>query len=146
MIKDILFSLFKTVVVAAGLGAFTSYLTQYDMLKCCMVFFIGQYIIFYFWNSYLQNKYLSTVEQQETERIKVFSQQGIEVNCAHCNQPNFVPVRMDEENEFTCEQCGKHNSIYVDITVAQKAQLIDRDRLSITSYIKDKIDAEQKLR
>lgn len=115
------------------------------MLRCCMVFFIGQYIIFYFWNSYLQNKYLSTVEQQETERIKVFSQQGVEVNCAHCNQPSFVPVRMDEENEFTCEQCGKHNSIYIDITVAQKAQLIDRDRLSVTSYIKDKIDAEQKL-
>ena len=75
----------------------------------------------------------------------MFSQQGVEVNCAHCNQPSFVPVRMDEENEFTCEQCGKHNSIYIDITVAQKAQLIDRDRLSVTSYIKDKIDAEQKL-
>ena len=83
------------------------------------------------------------MEREETKRIATYSQQGVTAECAHCRMTNFIPIRMDEINEFTCDECGKPNSVYVDITVAQKAALIDRENLSISSYIEDKLDAKQ---
>ena len=53
---------------------------------------------------------------------------------------------MDESNSFDCEHCGKTNSLYIDITVAQKTDILDRDILSINSHIKEKIDAAEKIK
>lgn len=144
MIKEILLSLTKTVIVAIGLGYATWYITGHDLLKCCLAYLIGQYILFYFWNSVLEQKQIKLLAQEETERIKIYNQHGVEANCAHCNHPNYIPIRMDEENQFICEQCGKPNAVYVDVTVAQKTEILDRERVSVNSYIKNKLDAEEK--
>lgn len=52
---------------------------------------------------------------------------------------------MDVDNIFTCDECGKSNAVYVDLTVAQQSQPMSRETLSVTSYIKDKIDATEQI-
>jgi hypothetical protein len=53
---------------------------------------------------------------------------------------------MNDENVFQCEHCDKPNSIYVDIVVAQKTEIIDKDRISISLYNQQKLDATEKLK
>ena len=143
MIKDILVSILKSVLVAGLLGWLTSYLLSYDPLKCFVAVLAAQYVFFYLWNTILSHNRTNTLTREETERIVAFQQQGVTVNCAHCNQPNFIPVRMDEDNQFECESCGKHNAVYIDVTVAPKSQSLDRSILSINSLIKENQDAKK---
>ena len=139
MINNILLSLLKTALVAGALGAFTSYVFEVEIVRACLSYFIGQFILFYIWNTYTEYKLRVNLEREETKRIASFNRQGVSAQCAHCQQENFIPIRMDEVNEFECEVCGKANSVYIDITVAQKASLIDRENLSVSSYINDKL-------
>lgn len=139
MIKNILLSLLKTTLVAAALGIFTSYTFNVDIVRSCLCYFVGQFILFYIWNTYAEYRLRLNLEREETLRVSSYNKQGVTAECAHCQQENFIPIRMDSVNEFECEVCGKANSVYVDITVAQKASLIDRENLSVSSYINDNL-------
>lgn len=130
--------------MAGLLGWLISYLLNYDLLKCFVATLAAQYVFFYLWNTVLSHNRTNKMSQEETQRIVAYQQQGVTVNCAHCNQPNFIPVRMDQDNQFECEECGKHNAVYIDVTVAQKSQSLDRSILSINSLIKEQQDAEEK--
>lgn len=145
MIKSILTSLLITAIVSLIGGSTLSYLTDYNIIKCIVLLFVLQVIFFYIWNSVSQSILTFKLEQEQTKQAEYFSQQGVEASCSHCNSVNFVPVRMDQDNEFDCTNCGKSNSVYIDIVVAQKAQLIDKQQLSVSSYIKDKVDATERL-
>lgn len=107
---------------------------------------IGQFVLFYLWNTYREYTQNLVSEREQTKRIEAYSQQGVTVECAHCRQPNYVPIRLDDVNEFDCEGCGKSNSVYVDITVAQQAALLDKQNLSVTSLLEKNINekTEQK--
>ena len=143
MINKILLSLLKTALVALALGTFTSYTFNVDIVRACLCYFIGQFILFYIWNTYTEYQMRLNMEREETKRIASYSKQGVTAECAHCRQENFIPIRMDEINEFECDVCGKANSVYIDVTVAQKASLIDRENLSVSSYIKDNLKTPQ---
>lgn len=145
MIKSIITSLIITTVVSLIGGTTLSYLTDYNIIKCIVLFFVVQVIFFYIWNSVSQSILTFRLEQEQTKQAEYFSQQGVEASCAHCNSINFVPVRMDQDNEFNCSSCGKSNSVYIDVVIAQKAQLIDKQQLSVSQYMKDKIDAAEQL-
>ena len=135
MLKNILFSIIITSVVSTTGGLLCNYLLEYNTIKCIVTLFVLQLLIFYIWNSISQSLLLVRIEQEQTKQAEYFSQQGVEASCAYCKSINFVPVRMDQNNEFQCDACGKPNSIYIDITVAQKAQLIDKEQLSVSSYM-----------
>jgi len=60
---------------------------------------------------------------EETERIKQYTAVGTDVGCAYCGESNYIPVRMDIENNFKCVVCEKENSVYVDITVARTTDI-----------------------
>lgn len=146
MIRTILLSLLITAVVSTITGVLGNLLFQIEFIKTFTVLFILQLSISYIWNSLLQYITRIKIETEETRRAELFVQQGVTANCAYCKVPNYIPVRMDEPNDFKCESCGKENSIYVDITVAQKTEIIDKDNLSINEYIKEKVDAEERTR
>lgn len=78
------------------------------------------------------------IESQETERLKYYSSQGSTLQCARCKADNFVPVYLDRDNEFECENCGTKNSIYVNITVAQKTKTVTKDNKLIN--VEDSVD------
>ena len=87
----------------------------------------------------------SRFEQEQTRQAEYFSKQGVDVNCAYCSNVNFIPVSMSDTNEFVCDSCGKPNSVYVDITVAQKTDIIDKQGVNIILNNKEKHDAERRI-
>lgn len=115
------------------------------MLNWFVVTFLVQLAGFYMWNSYVDMKLRQEDRIQETKRLELYESQGVDASCAYCNTSNYIPVRFDQDNDFECISCGKTNSVYVDITVAQKTDIMDRQNLSVNSYIKEKIDATDKL-
>ena len=98
------------------------------------------------YNSLTQTILRIRIEQEQTKQAEFFTKQGVDVSCAHCNALNFIPISMEQENEFNCASCNKENAVYIDITVAQKTDIIDKQNLTVNSYIKDKIDAEKSAR
>jgi len=146
MIRDITMSLLLTVFASSVIAATGYFVFDASPLKIGAGAFLIQIIGFYMWNTMLQVVVKNRLESEETERIKIYEQQGANVNCAYCGKPNFVPIRMNDENVFQCEHCDKPNSIYVDIVVAQKTEIIDKDRISISLYNQQKLDATEKLK
>lgn len=72
-------------------------------------------------------------KQLENQRIAEFSKQSVNVNCAYCRHANTVPVRFEDYNDFTCENCEKSNAIYVNLTVTQKTTPLNLKPVSINT-------------
>ena len=145
MIRDILISAATTLVVAAIASSICAYVFDYNYMKVFVITMSIQIVGFYLWNSLLQLLVKFRMEREQTIRIEQYNEQGVEVNCANCNSLNFIPIKINEDNQFNCSQCDKSNSVYIDVTVAPKTDVSDRDTLSISSLIKEKTDATRKL-
>lgn len=145
MIKNIVFSLAVTAVLSLLVSLLGWYVFEYDLLRGFIVVFLIQLIGSYIYKSFLQTLERNSIRTEETKRIELYSQQGVDASCAYCNAVNFIPIRMDDDNSFECETCGKTNAVYLDVTVAQKTDIIDKQNLSVSSYIKDKVDATERL-
>jgi len=146
MFKQIILSLIKTVAVATALSLIISHAFSLVFLDWFLVCIAAQFIMFYMWNSFLEYRLNVAREREETERITSFMEQGVDAICAYCNASNFIPIKLDDDNEFNCTECNKDNSVYVDITIAQKTQIIDKQSLNVSSYVKEKIDATKTIR
>lgn len=138
MIQTILLSILKTLTVSAILSGLFIYYTSYTFVDVFVTTIILQFVLFYIWNTYTQYKLRLVQEVEETKRTEMYTQQGVTVECAHCKSMNYIPIRMDQENGFDCEDCGRSNSVYIDVTVARKTEIVDK--------ITNKADAERKLR
>ena len=145
MILNILSSVSKTVAVSSVITALSYYTIQLPIVPTFVITTLCQVTFFYLWNTVLEYRLTRVKIENETLRIQSYSEQGADVPCAHCNKQNYIPIRMDVDNVFTCDECGKNNAVYVDLTVAQQSQPMSRESLSVTSYIKDKIDATKQI-
>jgi hypothetical protein len=146
MIKSIVVSLLVTVVLSLVGATICNFVFEYNFIKSFVVFILVQLSVSFIWSSILS--YLANVNaaREETARLELYSQQGVDADCAYCKKTNFIPIRMDEVNDFICDSCGKNNSVYIDVTIAQKTDIIDKDSLSVKEYIKDKIDATERIK
>lgn len=142
MFINIINSLLKTVTVSVVIALIAQLLFKQDAVMWFVVSFLGQFVLFYMWNSYVSYKLNLDINRQETERIKAFESQGVDVKCAHCNSVNYIPIRMDEDNGFECAACDKTNAVYVDVTVAQQTEFIDKRKVfnTITEGKEDATD------
>lgn len=145
MIRNILTSLSITAIISAIAAIIGQYIFSINAGKVFVLAFITQIICFYIWNSLVQAILTYRITQEQTKQAEYFTQQGAEVSCAYCSAVNFIPVSMEQDNSFACESCEKENSVYIDITVAQKTDIIDKQSLTVNSFIKDKADAKRKL-
>lgn len=146
MIKQILLSLVKTCAVSAIIATIGWYVFQLNFIECAVVAFVSQIVIFYMWNTYAEYKLRINQSIQETARIQSYDMQGVDVQCAHCRSMSFIPIRFDEDNAYVCDSCGETNSIYVDITVAQSADKLNKKSISIGSYNSAKQEAINELK
>lgn len=147
MLLSILRSLAITFCISAAI-AYTATLSNYSFwlfFTCSTAIqFVFHWSVGYIMNivATLRNK------QLENQRIAEFSKQSVNVNCAYCRQTNTVPVRFESYNDFTCENCGKPNAIYVNLTVTQKTtplnvkpvniNTVDEEEQVIISQIREK--------
>lgn len=88
----------------------------------------------------------SRIESEETIRLAEIAKIGVDVQCAYCGAVNYIPIRLDIDNEFECDECNKNNPVYVSITTAQQTDIINKDKLSVSSYIADKVKTVNKVR
>lgn len=91
-----------------------------DYIEVFVALVCIQFVISFVWNSFARFFLENRMIDEETKRLELYAMQGTDVTCAHCNAVAFIPVRFDEDNSFNCEVCGKSNSVYVDVTTAQK--------------------------
>lgn len=141
----ILRSLVITITVAASSGALFWSL-GYNWIKVSVFTLVGQFVIFYFFNTVLQSRMTLRNKELENARIKEFSKQGTIVPCAYCGEDNFIPIRFDKDNQFPCNGCSKPNSVYINITTAQVTSPLIANPLHAQAYIADREEAIAKLR
>ena len=146
MIKDIVISATLTIIIGVILSLCAVYAFEIPFYKSMIVITVLQLAGFYIWNSLLQYKMKRHLITEETKRMEMYSSQGVETSCAYCGTSNFIPVRFDEDNSYECEGCGKTNSVYIKITTAQVTDIIESENLSVSTYIKEKMDLTEKIK
>lgn len=118
MVKRLLVSLAITFSVAAICAWPLTYL-GIGFLSSWLFFSAIQFIGFYFYSEHVRRK-MALQEQafilaQEAE----LSKQGAEVTCP-CDQgiKCFVPISLNERNEYNCPGCKKDINVFVDLKTA----------------------------
>lgn len=136
ILKQIISSLSKTIIIAGILSAIIDYFTAGEFIETFIALICIQFVASYVWKSCARFVLESKMMDEETKRLELYAMQGTDVTCAHCNAAAFIPVRFDDDNSFECEICGKVNSVYVDVTTAQKTT-VGGDTSQITKIIED---------
>tara|TARA_Y100000310_G_scaffold345188_1_gene462489 strand:- start:416 stop:892 length:477 start_codon:yes stop_codon:yes gene_type:complete len=140
MITDIFVSLVKTVLVSSAIAGLFYYL-GFPFLPVLGITTILQFVLFAVLNSIKETKLQINLEKETTLREAEYTKQGVDVSCAYCNKTDFVPVRLDQSNQFDCIHCKQTNSLYLNITTAQITDILPVDPLSVNTYIKDKVES-----
>ena len=143
--RDIIKSLVITLIFGVIVGFAISYTLTLDLTKTIVGTILAQYIFFMLYNNYVSRKAESQMESELTLRIQEFSKQGVDLQCAYCKSSNYVPIRMDQDNTFVCEDCGKPNAVYLSLTTAQKTQSLDMLPLSVNTLIADELEAKERI-
>lgn len=142
-------SIFRSIVITliiTGAASAVAHLLGYNILKTSLLIFIGIVCVSII-GSYMRDGFIVINNKKlENDRIREFTKQGLNVNCALCSAENFIPIRLDNSNTFVCQSCDKENAVYINITTAQITTPLDTSPISITSFVEDKIEAENKIK
>lgn len=147
MIPSILRSLLITVIIGLGFGGLMYFfipepISFYRGTIGGIVFQIIVYnIIRYFRSGMLRVR----LKELEVEQLKQYDKQGMELQCAHCKHLTYVPVRFDQDNNFTCDACGENNAIYVNVTVARETTQLDLKSVTSKLIVDERDNAKKKL-
>lgn len=136
--KQIVQSLLITAVISLLISTSVWYLLGYNFYKWLIGVTILQFVAFAIMNNFKEHHQKIAFERETTKRIREFTKQGVNVSCTYCGKNNFVPIRLDQDNDFTCEGCGKTNGVYVSITAAQKTQMIESSKLNVSTLMAEK--------
>ena len=75
--------------------------------------FLGQFVVFYLYNSYLQYKAAKTIKENQLKELEILSRITFTINCAACKEPNQVVINANDENQFVCGICDAKNAAYI---------------------------------
>jgi hypothetical protein len=75
--------------------------------------FLGQFVVFYLYNSYLQYKAAKTIKENQLKELEILSRITFTINCAACKEPNQVIINANDENQFICGMCDAKNAAYI---------------------------------
>jgi hypothetical protein len=143
-VSDIIKSLTITLLVSTSLAFVGWYFYAMDFTKWLVGSIILQVIFFAIYNNLKAFIYDTGFEAEYTKQLIEYSKQGVEAPCAGCGAPNYVPIRLDDSNDFECNTCSKPNAIYITLTTAQKTQMMDGSRLNVNSMITNELDEARK--
>lgn len=136
----ILQSLAITATISSCIGVLCWYYYEINFGKSFTTACLAQFIFFGLYNN-LKNYFRDNIVEREfTERLKEYTKQGVDLSCAHCGVKNYIPIRFDEDNDFKCASCDKTNGVYVNITSAQKTQMLDSVKLNLNSLVSNADD------
>lgn len=137
---DVIKSLTITVTVSLLVGL-VFWATGYDYVKPIILTMVGQFAVFWLFNTWLRKQHMIQTNKLENERIKEFSKQAVDVECSYCKSTNLIPVRFDVDNDFECTNCGKPNAVYIGVTVTQKTTPLNVSPLMVNTLNPDEQQA-----
>lgn len=95
---------------------------------------IIQFALSWYITTYYTYKNRLITSQQQTALISQIESEATEAPCAYCGEINLIPVSPTEDNDFICTGCNEANSVYVNITIAQKSVPLDIPEYNVTNY------------
>jgi len=143
--RNVVYSLFITLVIAVLLGGAGSYMFDVSLMKCITAAVILQFLFFAIYNNIMQYYTNRSIERETSIRITEIGKQAAEVQCAHCNVVNYVPIHISADNSFDCAECSRSNAIYLSITTAQKTHPLDVSQFTVNTLIEEKLAATKRL-
>ena len=113
-------------------------------------FFLGvgiglslQFLVYYIYSNSFTAYILLKNKKLENERIKEFSYQGVEVTCPCYKKINaFVPIRLNTDNSYTCQECKKDVAIYIDVSTAVTTQPINNTKEVLKEIVESALTNE----
>jgi uncharacterized protein YlaI len=95
-----------------------------------------QFLIFNIYSNILTIYVNLKNKKLENERIKEFSYQGSEVTCpCYKKIKSFVPIRLNTDNSYLCQECKKEIAVYIDVSTAITTQPIDNTKEALKTIV-----------
>lgn len=104
-----------------------------------------QLVLSWFLKTYIIHTQKKAYITRQSQMLSQIEQEATEAPCAYCGYTNLIPISPEESNDFECTECGEHNSVYVNITVAQKTIPIDSRPYEVTNFNENLQSAKEKL-
>jgi hypothetical protein len=110
-------SLAVTVAISALIGGTVAFF-GHPFWMWFLVSFIGQFLVSYVSNSFLEYKSLREARSIKLKEAEIVEQNMFAVSCASCKKESNVIIRTNQENKFTCGFCGAKNAVYLSAETA----------------------------
>jgi hypothetical protein len=130
MVFNICKSLAITVICSTSIGG-VFYFFDNGFLKPFILSLIGILVMGFLFGQFTETNAVINNKRLENERIKEFVKQAALTNCAFCNEPNFIPIRLDERNEFICDKCDQKSVVHVSIAASRITTPLDKLNIDI---------------
>jgi len=129
-------SLSIVVIVSAFLGG-CGYLLGYNFFAIFGIAFVSQFITYDLFTRYRKGALEVQFRELENERIKAFSEQGLEVTCPveNCMHKTFVPIIISEDNEYDCPKCNVGVKVYIGTKCFLKTTPIEGDPFEKHNFV-----------
>lgn len=130
---NIIKSLIWIILISGIVSTVTFICFGTDILGVFTLCTILQLILGYIINTVLDSKEKQATILANRDIISTIEETAVEAPCAYCDHINIIPIITGEQNDFECIKCGNSNSVYVNITIAQKTVPIDSLPFEVTS-------------
>ena len=123
-------SILITTLISALFGLAGSSLTG-GFWSWFWVSFLVQTILFIVVNSFLIQKDKTANNELTIQTFEQLSKISIKLVCSYCQQPNSVPVQLDQKNTFKCESCNQTNGVTMQFLATPITTPIDSVKIPI---------------
>ena len=98
---------------------------------------LTQFILYDLFSRWRKSKIEVQFRQLENERIKAFSEQGLEVTCPveSCNTVTFTPIIVNYDNEYECPKCKAEIKIYLGTQCFLKTTPVEDDPFKKHNFV-----------
>lgn len=142
---EVLKSLLIVTTISAGIAGVGYTLLGANFVGVFVISIVIQLALGWFIKSYNESTERRLLIEQQSKLITQIDQEANEAPCAYCGTVNLIPILPGANNDFDCLECGKQNSVYVNITIAQKTVPIDAQPYEITNFNENLQSAKDKL-
>ena len=144
-----MFEIIKSVVilllVSAAIALTCSEFLNTSFTGIFLLTTILQLVFGWFFKSYTQFVNQRDTAAQQSQLISQIEAEATAAPCAYCGHTNLIPIVPEGDNDFECTECGEHNSVYVNVTIAQKSVPIDAERYEVTNFNQNLQSAKEKI-
>ncbi len=95
--------------------------------------FLVQFILFVAYNSYLIQKDNIALQSAEIQALEQLSKFAVKLTCAYCQQPNTVPIQLNQRNVFKCDGCNQVNGVSMQFMATTLTTPVESVKLPVES-------------